>query len=275
LIDMKNKILRVAALILVVVMALSLAACGKQTKKQQYPTPTEKFFVNDFAEIMTAEDIEAIYNKGVALQEKTTAQVVLVTVDSLDGKEIADYALELGREWKLGTEEANNGVVILLSEGDREIYIAVGYGLEGALPDSKTGRIIDTYGLSHFENDNFSAGLASIYDVVVSEIYVEYNVEVENYTPIDQLPQQPNYSTSAVEILVSWIVLIVLVILYIAIFGRRGGLFIFGAPRFFGGFHHHGGFGHRGGFGGGSSGGFGGFRGGGGSFGGGGAGRKF
>ena len=247
---MKNKILRVAALILVVVMALSLAACGKQTK-EQYPTPTEKFFVNDFAEIMTAEDIETIYNKGIALQEKTTAQVVVVTVDSLDGKEIADYALELGREWKIGAEGENNGIVILLSEGDREVYIAVGYGLEGALPDSKTGRIIDTYGLSHFENDNFSAGLASIYDVVVNEIYVEYDVEVENYTPIDQLPQQQSNSTSAVEILISWIVLIVLVMLYITIFGRRGGLFIFGAPRFFGGFHHHGGFHNHGGFGGG------------------------
>ena len=74
---------------------------------------------------------------------------------------------------------------------------------------------------------------------------------------------------SLAKVALSWLVLIVIVSLYVAIFGRRGGLFIFGGPRFFGGnFNNHGGFG-------GSSGGFGGFSGGGGSFGGGGAGRRF
>lgn len=271
---MKKYILRVAAFVLAVCVALSLASCGKQTK-EQYPTATDKFFVNDFAGVMTEADINTVYTAGAALDEATTAQAVIVTVDSLDGKEPADYALELGREWGVGDEDKDNGVVVLLSEGDREIYIAVGYGLEGALPDSKTGRIIDTYGISYFSDDNFSAGLVNIYNAIVNEIYIEYGMQPsENYIPADLLPDAQDDVESLGTVVISWLVLMVLVVLYVLIFGRRGGLFIFGSPRFFGGnFHSRGGF--HGGFGssGGSS--FGGFRGGGGSFGGGGAGRKF
>lgn len=270
---MKNKILRVAAVILVAFsIVFSLSACDTETLN-----PTEKFFVNDFAEVMTEDDTNTVCAKGVALQEQTTAQAVIVTVSSLDGEEISDYALRLGREWAVGDDDKDNGIVILFSESDREIYIAVGYGLEGALPDSKTGRIIDTYGIPYFSKDDFSSGLVSVYNSIVNEIYIEYGIEPdENYTALASLPQSDDYGdkTSAGQIAVSWLILIALVALYILIFGRRGGMFIFGSPRHFtGGFnnHHHGGFG---GFGG-SSGGFGGFKGGGGSFGGGGAGRKF
>ena len=266
---MKNNVLRVAAITLALFFVLSLSACGKQSQ-EQYPTPTDKFFVNDFAGVMTESDINTIYNAGAALNDATTAQAVVVTVESLDGKEPADYALELGRQWGVGAKDEDNGVVILLSEGDREIYIAVGYGLEGALPDSKTGRIIDTYGMSYFSSDNFSAGLVNIYNAIVNEIYIEYGMQPsENYIPVELLPEAQS-ETKAGQVIISWIVLIILIALYMGVFGRRGGLFIFGSPRFFvGGYHHH-----NGGFSSGSSS-FGGFRGGGGSFGGGGAGRRF
>lgn len=268
---MKNKILRAIGIFAVTVaLTFSFAACDEQ-KKENYPEPTERFFVNDFAGVMTEEDMNTVYTKGAALNEQTTAQAVIVTVESLDGKAAADYALELGRQWGVGDSEKDNGIVILFSEQDREIYIAVGYGLEGALPDSKTGRIIDAYGIPYFSSDEFSTGLVNIYNSIVNEIYIEYGITPdENYTPIAFLPQSDaDEEISLAKVALSWLVLIVIVSLYVAIFGRRGGLFIFGGPRFFGGnFNNHGGFG-------GSSGGFGGFSGGGGSFGGGGAGRKF
>lgn len=249
--------------------ALVLCLCACDSKEDGYPEPSERFFVNDFADVITDADSDTIYTKGAALNDATTAQAVVVTVESLDGGAASDYALNIGREWGVGAEQDDNGVVILLSVQDREIYIAVGYGLEGALPDSKTGRIIDTYGMQHFSADDFSTGLVNVYNSVVNEIYIEYGMTPdESYTPIATLPQGEQYEeTSASKVLVSWLVLLVLVSLYIGIFGRRGGMFIFGLPRFFGGGYHH----HSGGFGGG----FGGFHGGGGSFGGGGAGRKF
>lgn len=249
------------------ILVLSLTSCGKE-KKQALPNATERFFVNDFAEILTKDDADKICTAGAALQKQTTAQAVVVTVEDLDGKEIDDYALELGRNWGVGDKEKNNGIVVLLSESDREIYISVGYGLEGALPDSKTGRIIDNYGIPCFENDNFSAGLTGIYNAVVNEVYIEYGITPQdNYIPIDLLPEKQVESPSAGKVLISWLILIALVALYGLIFGRRGGMFIFGAPRFYGGFGGHNNFN--------GGGGFGGFSGGGGSFGGGGAGRKF
>lgn len=267
---MKTKVLKLTkqfvAILLSVVLVFSLVSCGKKQAKQSLQ-PTEKFFVNDFAEVLTDEDSNKIYTMGAALQEATTAQAIVVTVDSLEDREISDYALELGREWGIGTKEQNNGVVVLFSKSDREIYIAVGYGLEGALPDSKTGRIIDNYGIPYFTNDNFSAGLMSIYNSIVNETYIEYGITPqENYIPIDSLPDLNKNTTSAKEVIISWLVLIVLIAIYVLIFGRRGGMFIFGSPRFYsGGFNGNN---FRGG-------GFGGFSGGGGSFGGGGAGRKF
>ncbi len=271
---MKNKGIKTAAkrilsLLLGVLILLALAGCEVD---EGYPTATERFFVNDFADVIDAADEDAIYSKGVALNEATTAQVVAVTVDNLDGEPIEEYALNLGREWGVGTEEDDNGIVILLSVEDREVYIAVGYGLEGALPDSKTGRILDTYGMSYFSADDFSAGIASVYGAIVNEAYIEYGLTPEEgYTPISQIPEyEVAHEGEALRVGISWLILIVIVALYIAVFGRRGGIFFLGFP---GGFHgggfHGGGSNFRGG------GGFGGFRGGGGGFGGGGAGRGF
>ena len=270
---MKNRILRVAAVAtMLVILVTGLAACGKE---KQYPELKEKTFVNDFAGVISEADKQEITNKAIQLEEKTTAQAVVVTIESLDGEAIEDYALNLGRNWGVGDEQKDNGIIILLSKNDREIYIAVGTGLEGALPDSKTGRIIDYYGMTYFESDDFSSGIKSVYSAIANEIYLEYGeTPDENYTPVMQLAIKDDDSDIG-QIIISWIVLIILIVLYMLIFGRRGGLFIFGSPRFFtGGFHggFHGGFGGSS-FGGGgfkSGGGFGG-----GSFSGGGAGRKF
>lgn len=240
----------------------------------KYPEPTSRFFVNDFADVIEQAAEEEIYSKAAALQEKTTAQVVVVTVNTLDGEEPADYALGLGRQWGVGQEDEDNGIVILLSKTERQIYIAVGYGLEGALPDSKTGRIIDAYGLDYLKKDDFSKGLLEIFGAIVNEVYIEYGEEPEEgYTPIEDTDEETLEEYGA-RVAASWVIMIACVILFVLVFGRRRrGFFWFGGPGGFGGMGGSG----FGGFGGGSGGSFGGggFSGGGGSFGGGGAGRGF
>lgn len=257
-----------------IILFLILCVFGTQVSAaNKYPEPTERFFVNDFADVIDDSTENEIYSRAVALQEKTTAQVVVVTVNMLDGEEPADYALGLGRQWGVGVKDKDNGVVILLAKDERQIYIAVGYGLEGALPDSKTGRIIDNYGLDYLKADDFSNGLLEISKAVINEVYIEYGEEPETgYTPIEDITDSEDYDGYGGKVAVSWVVLIILVVLYILIFGRRRrGFFWFGGPGNFGG----GGF-SGGSFGGGSfGGGSGGFSGGGGSFGGGGAGRGF
>lgn len=265
---MKKPINIIAAAIAVLLLILPVSAANK------YPEPTSRFFVNDFADVIEQAAEDEIYSKAAALQEKTTAQVVVVTVNTLDGEEPADYALGLGRQWGVGQEDEDNGIVILLSKTERQIYIAVGYGLEGALPDSKTGRIIDAYGLDYLKKDDFSAGLLEIFGAIVNEVYIEYGEEPEEgYTPIEDTDEETLEEYGA-RVAASWVIMIACVILFVLVFGRRRrGFFWFGGPGGMGGMGGSG----FGGFGGGSGGSFGGggFSGGGGSFGGGGAGRGF
>ncbi len=242
--------------VLSLVFVIAVSAAGSKLK------PTDRFFVNDFASVISETDESVIFQKGENLYNACKAQAVVVTVDTLGGVPIEDYAYNLANEWGLGDKEKDNGILILLSVNDREVRIEVGSGLEGALPDSKTGRILDRYGMDYFAADNFSAGLVSVYNSVVNEIYIEYGLEPDkNYVPVG------DDEFGIFEIII--LVIIVLVLIFGRFRGGRGGIFFF--PMFFG----RGGY--YGGNGGGFSGGFGsgGFSGGGGGFSGGGAGRKF
>lgn len=224
--------------------------------------PTDRFFVNDFANVIDANTENRIYTAGVQLYEKTGAQVVVVTLDTIDGADIQEYGVQLGRVWGIGDKEDDNGIVLILAMDERKVGISVGYGLEGAVTDMQSGIILDTYALPYFQENNFSKGLSAAYDALINEVYLEYGLEADpNYTPVDEL--QGN-SVGSTFTLIMFLIFVCIVSLTM----RRARRFY---PGFFffptGGFHHHNG----GGFGGG----FGGFRGGGGSFGGGGSSRGF
>ena len=246
-----------------IVIILVLSLCGCETK-DKYPSVSEAFYVNDFADVLTEVEENELLSRSVALQNSTTAQVVVATVNSLNGEEPATYATELARKWQIGDKEADNGILVLLSTGDREIFIAVGYGLEGALPDSKTGRIIDVYGLEYLRNDQFGAGIKAITQALINQVYIEYGYEPEEgYVDIEMISSS---TEDPVSVLVAWVIMVVIIIIISFISRRSGRMFFFGVP------HIHGSFGSNNFR---SGGGFGGFKGGGGSFGGGGAGRGF
>ena len=232
---------------------------GTATAASAYPSPTSEFFVNDFADVVTAKDEQVMCAIGKALDRKTGAQVVLCTVETLDGRALETYSLELGREWGVGNKEKNNGVLILFAEQERQLRVEVGYGLEGDLPDGKTGRLMDVYAMDLLREDRFSEGLTALYQAVVNEVYLAYGDEVSDYTPIDEIEEDSGWG--------SLIALAIIIGLFFLLRGRTGISPLF----FFGGFSGGGGFGG----GRGSGGGFGGFSGGGGSFGGGGASRGF
>lgn len=251
-----NKFFKLLAFVGVLSLVFGLTAAAKPS----YPEPTTEFFVNDFAGCLTSQDETEIFNKAENLYNACKAQVVVVTVDSLDGYEIEDYSIGLAREWGIGDKDKDSGILLLLSVNDREVRIEVGSGLEGALPDSKTGRILDTYGMEYFRNDDFSAGLTAVQDSLVNEVFIEYGLEPDaDYEPISDEEDLP--------IATAVIFLIIFVFIIIRVLGarQRGG--------FYG--THHGGFGGFGGFHGGSGGSSGGFRGGGGGFSGGGSSRGF
>lgn len=255
------------AFVVVCLLALTLCLLSGCVEAAAALTPTDRFFVNDFAEVLSAETEDDIYARGVALYNKTKAQAVVVTVESMDGEVIEDFAYDLANAWGIGEAEKDTGVLILLAVEEREVRIEVGSGLEGRLTDGKTGRILDNYAIPYLREDDFSTGLQQAYAAVVNEIYYEFGLETdEGYVPVDQLSD-----TYGEEIeLPDWAaIIVVLVVIALVIAKPRLLIFMGHGGRYHGG--HGGGF--HGGFGG--HGGGGGFSGGGGGFSGGGSSRGF
>lgn len=238
--------------------------------KAKLPAPTDAFFVNDFANCLTAEDAAEMQRCGETLYKATGAQVVVVTVSSLDGEPIEDYGYDLANEWGIGAEKADSGVLLLLSTGDRQVRIEVGKGLEGCLPDGKTGRILDTYAIPYLKDNDFSKGLLEAYKILVNEVYTEYGQTPSDYVPIEETAEETE-TDDFIGLAAPFIILAVLIILSIA-YKHSGGSSGRGSGGYHGGYY---GGPMGGGFSGGSSHSSGGFHGGGGSFGGGGSSRGF
>ena len=141
--------------------------------------PTNDFYVNDYANILSETVERFIQNTSVNLERKTGVQVVVVTVSSLEGKSIEEYANELFNKWGIGDHKKDNGLLLLCSLDDRKFRIEVGYGLEGVLPDGKTGRIQDEYIIPYLRNNNFNKGILEGYKACVSSVATEYDIEID------------------------------------------------------------------------------------------------
>ncbi|AGC68644.1 MgtC/SapB transporter family protein [Thermoclostridium stercorarium subsp. stercorarium DSM 8532] len=135
---------------------------------------------------------------------KTGAQVVVVTINSLNGEAIEEYSNALFRKWGIGSKKENNGVLILVSVGDRMSRIEVGYGLEGALPDGLTGRIQDNYMIPHFRDGDYGQGIANGFMAVIQQIYKEYDIKYKppeyGYT-VDDYGEESENTSDAILIL--------------------------------------------------------------------------
>lgn len=182
---MKKWLGRMAVLLAFVLMLSgnTLAVYG------EIPSATKEFYVNDYAGIFSDTWKEELCKAGEQLHDDTTAQLVVLTVDTTDGEDISDYAVETGRKWGIGSKDKNNGVLIVLSVSDRKVWVSVGYGLEGRLPDSKTGRLLDEYAVPSYKEDQFEKGTVELYYALLNEIREEYGLEkitVPKYEKVQQ-----------------------------------------------------------------------------------------
>ncbi|ODS83408.1 MAG: methanol dehydrogenase [Cytophagaceae bacterium SCN 52-12] len=236
------------------------------------PKPDPPRLVNDFAKQLNPTEAAALEQKLVAYNDSTSTQITVVVVPTTGDYPIADYAFALGREWGVGQQGKNNGLVILWASSDRKVFIATGYGMEGAIPDAIANRIINQVIIPDFRNGMFYRGLDKGVDAIIRYASGEYKAD-----PADEEEGFP------VGLLV-FIIIFIIVLIAISAGGKGGnnrGRGYNAGPVFWpyttysgrgrsSGSWGGGGFG--GGFGGGG-GGFGGF--GGGSFGGGGAGGSY
>jgi len=229
-----------------------------------FPKPTPYKYINDYVGVVEPEYVQKIISVGKELEDKTTAQVTAVIIDSLQGITIEEYAVELFRRWGIGQKGKDNGVLLLVAINDRQMRIEVGYGLEGAIPDGKAGRIRDEYIIPYFKEGDYSKGIYYGYLALAKEVAKEYNVEL-TFDVDAELPK-----SSSVD--VDTIVIIIFIVTFIMLALSRRGVWYIG-PRGPMGPGNFGGFGGFRGSGRSSGGGFGGF--GGGRSGGGGASGKW
>ena len=171
---------RIIYIFCVMLIFISLFTCTSKA----YVKQTADFYVNDSANLLSDETEKYIININKQLYSKTGAQIVVVTVDSLEGKAIEDYATELFRGYGIGDKEKNNGVLLLLALNERQFRIEVGYGLEGCLTDGKTGRIQDQYIIPYLKNNDWDNGVKNGFNAVLDEVKKEYNVEIDSEAAI-------------------------------------------------------------------------------------------
>ena len=136
--------------------------------------PSPPKLVNDFTDMLTPEQEHALEAKLVAYNDSTSSQLTVVSIGSLNGYDIAEYALALGRKWGVGGKQYNNGIIVLVSRDDRKARIEVGPGLEGAIPDITAKSIIDNAIVPNFRNDNYYRGLDQATDLIIKAAAGEY-----------------------------------------------------------------------------------------------------
>jgi uncharacterized protein len=141
------------------------------------PKPNPPTRVNDFAHVMTADQIDALERKLVAYNDSTTSDIVVVTVPDIGNSTVEDYALQILRTWGVGDKKNNNGIVILADIKDHQVSIQVGYGLEGAIPDVTAKSIIDNEIVPNFKGggtDNYYRGFDQAADALIKAAAGEY-----------------------------------------------------------------------------------------------------
>jgi len=225
--------------------------------------------VNDFVNVLSAQEREGLERKLVAFDDSTSSQISIVIVKSLGGYDISEYTFALGRKWGIGQRGKNNGILIVWSPSDRKYFIAPGYGLEGTISDAVAGRIGRDYLAPNFRNYQFYKGLDEATNALMQRASGEFTAE----------PDRRSNARQGEGSGPPLFLIIIIVVIIILIFSRRnrgggnrrnrsgwGGPVLFPYSTF-------GGSGSQSGSGFGGGGGFGGF--GGGSFGGGGAGGQY
>ncbi len=160
---MGSRRLLITAVLLVVVLA------GAATLSA-LDVPRLEGRVNDYAGILDAGQKAELDSYLASVEQKTTAQFVLLTLKSLEGEPLEDYSMRVAEAWKIGQKGKDNGVILLVSMAEHAVRIEVGYGLEAVLPDGKAGTIIRQVIVPEFRSGNYYAGIRNAFQTMASVV---------------------------------------------------------------------------------------------------------
>jgi uncharacterized protein len=148
-----------------------------------YAIPEPAGFVNDFADVLSPEFEEMLEEKLKSFSNQAGPEIAIVTINSLEGDTVENYAVELFNDWNIGKKENDNGVLFLTAISDKKMRIEVGYGAESKLNDAKAGRIIRDTIAPEFKNQDYETGIDRGTDLMITSLKGE---------PDNQAPETPD-----------------------------------------------------------------------------------
>jgi uncharacterized protein len=170
---------------------LSVVLLTAPSARAQRELPTDRLLksleptadVNDFADILTPAEENALEDRCRALREKTGAQLAVVTLKSLQGGQIDDFSVKLFKRWGVGRKDERDGVLLLVAIEDRKARIEVGYGLEPILPDALAGRILTEQLFPAFKQEKYAQGLQAAVERIISIVEKNEPAKVNQQRP--------------------------------------------------------------------------------------------
>ena len=175
---------------------------------QDFPVRPNRL-VNDYTHTLSDVQISQLERKLVTFDDSTSTQIAVVIMQSTGGYDIADYGVRLAQQWGIGSEQHDNGILLLVALGDRAVTIQTGYGVEGAVPDAIAFRIIENEIKPAFRQGDYYTGIDRATDALIAYTKGEYKAD----------PKQGDGGGG----LGALVFIIILVIIVISISGRGGG----------------------------------------------------
>src|SRR6266581_2641220 len=159
--------------LLLAALAFALLATSSHAAEVIPPKPDRYF--NDYASVVSKEAAQRFNEQLAQFERETSDQVVVAVFPKMQSDaDIADYTQRVAQAWGVGQKERRNGVVLFVFVQDRKMFIQVGYGLEGALPDATAFDITEHRIKPHFRSGDYEGGLAEGIDSILKAIRGEY-----------------------------------------------------------------------------------------------------
>ena len=199
---MRTKLLRIPSLLLLLFFSINLFSADIP------PRPNPPRLVNDLAGLLDENTEKALEWNLRALNDSTSNQIVIITVNSLNGYDPASFAYEIGEKWKVGQKEFDNGIVVLVKpkQGSSrgQAFIAVGYGLEGAIPDAIANRIVNNEMIPYFKQNDYRSGI--IRGVEVLSQFASGEINADGYNSSAAAPKWAGAIPIIIFILIFFII---------------------------------------------------------------------
>jgi len=181
---------------------------------QEFPKYQDKY-VNDFANIFSQDEIQDLRNILNEIEKNTTAEIVIFTIETTNPLTPQEYRTKLFNEWNIGKKDKDNGLLILYSLKENRIEVETGYGLEGILPDSKLGRLLDENYVPYRDKKQLNQGII----LFTKEIAKIIN---ENQTEVSNLNDKWNFKMlNLIVSLLPFIFFIIFILIIISMFKKR------------------------------------------------------